>query len=330
LIVTDTAKLTSLKSVFGNVFLLDADGKNCAFKCPNPICGSHAKNKLKFIVKLENSACHCWVCGLKGKDAVGIAKKINPQAAIHLAAVYDKQHKSVLFDSNNDLISTQFSLPDDFQLIANLIEKKSRLYPDTLHIIDYLQSRKITIDDMWRYKIGVSGKTEYRRHALFPSFNKLGECNFCLARSIDSKQKQKYKNHGEKTHQIIYDEIHVNFSEPLHIFEGVFDLIRSGLNGTALLGSNLSKSSLLFKAIIENKPITTICFDGDVKEKALKAANLLHHYGVDVMIAEFPFDSDPGSLDRETVIDIIRKSKTYTPNTSLLYKINKIKSGTNL
>ena len=73
LIVTDTAKIEALKRAFGKKHLLDADGKNCTFKCPNPKCGSHAKDKLKFVVRVEDSACHCWVCDLRGKRSIWIA-----------------------------------------------------------------------------------------------------------------------------------------------------------------------------------------------------------------------------------------------------------------
>ena len=328
LIVTDTAKIEALKRAFGKKHLLDADGKNCTFKCPNPKCGSHAKDKLKFVIRVEDSACHCWVCDLRGKSSIWIAKRWSPGSVDRLAEVYHLDRGTPLRGDECETPEEAYTLPEDFRLIAPMVESGQTRDPAVRSVLAYLINRGLTVRDMWRYKVGISSATGYRGSALFPSFSPVGEVEFCLARTTDPDAFRKYKNHGAKSSKIIYDEIHVDFQDTVHLFEGVFDLVRSRLNGTALLGSSLPTSGKLFERLAVERPPVVLCLDADVQSKSSFIANKLAQFGVDVKVASLPEGKDPGSMEQHELLEAIQAAKPFTWNDPLLSKIKNIRSGT--
>lgn len=327
MLITDTLKSSILKKAFGKNVIVDADGKNYTFLCPNPKCGSHVKNKLKFVVRLEDSTCHCWVCGLKGRNAGYVIRKYKPDLLEQFLTIYDVKLNNDLTTQNN--IQSSYQLPEDFQLIADLVERGALLEPDTAAVLRYLKSRQIDISQMWRYKIGVSNEPGYRRSALFPSFDIDGNVTFCQSRKIwDDGKSPKYKNHGAKSKEIIFDEIHLLTDERVHIFEGVFDLIRAGVNGTCLLGSFLSTDGALFKRLASDRPPVTLCLDNDAEDKAIKIGKVLLEFGIDVSMAILPNKADPGSMPKDQLLEKLANAQPLLWKNKMLSKIATIRSGT--
>lgn len=326
MIVTDTAKAAFLRKAFGKKHEIDADSVNWSFECPNRKCGSHAKEKLKFVVRLEDSMCHCWVCDLKGRTAGWVLKKYRPE----MVEEFERLWSVSGYSSDQDQETQEeppFELPEDFQLLGELVEGPGVRHPDHVRVLRYLQSRDVTIDDLWRFKIGVSSANGFRRSALFPSFDADGTCRFCLARRADENAKWKYKNHGVKAREVVYDEIHLRTNEKIHVFEGVFDLIRAGVNGTALMGSFLSEGSALFGLIARSAVPVVLCLDDDAKSKTIKIAEKLINYGIDVRWAKLPPDKDPGEMQREQLLEALENAAPIGWQTGLLNRIKNIKSG---
>ena len=137
-----------------------------------------------------------------------------------------------------------------------------------------------------------------------------------------------YKNYGAKTSKIIYDEIHVDFQQVVYLFEGVFDLIRSGMNGTVLMGSNLPISGKLFGKLAIERPPVVLCLDSDAKDKATHIASNLSKFGVDVKVSTIPQGKDPGSMDTDMLKKYLQNSRPFSWNDPLIQKIKRIKSGT--
>ena len=326
LIVTDTAKAAFLLKAFGKRHEIDADAANWSFECPNRKCGSHAKEKLKFVVRLEDSMCHCWVCDLKGRTAGWVLKKHKPE----LVEQFEQLWSVSGYSNGSEQIEPEtppFELPEDFQLLGELVEGPGVKHPDHVRVLRYLQSRSVSVDDMWRFKIGVSSANGFRRSALFPSFDVDGGCRFCLARRTDNDAKWKYKNHGVKAREVVYDEIHLRTDERIYIFEGVFDLIRAGVNGTALMGSFLSEGSALFELITRSGAPVTLCLDDDAADKTIKIADKLVNYGIDVRWARLPTGKDPGEMEKEELLKVLRTAQPIGWQTGLLNRIKNIKSG---
>ncbi len=68
---TTTSKVDFILQHFGEGDV-SRDGTNIAVKCL--ACGK-SESKRKFSIRLDNWRCHCWVCGIKGKNLFGILKE---------------------------------------------------------------------------------------------------------------------------------------------------------------------------------------------------------------------------------------------------------------
>lgn len=326
LIVTDTVKANFLRKAFGKQHEIDSDASNWTFACPNRKCGSHAKEKLKFVVRIEDSMCHCWVCDLKGRTIGWVLKKHRPELVEEFEQLWSVSGYAA-GDETDEPEEPPYELPEDFQLLGELVESGGIRNPDHVAVMQYLQNRGVTLDDLWRYKIGVSSENGYRRSALFPSFDADGNCRFCLARRATDELKFKYKNHGAKAREVVYDEIHLRTDERIHVFEGVFDLIRSRVNGTALMGSFLSEGSALFKKLAQSAAPVTLCLDEDATDKAISIAAKLSRFGIDVRIARLPSGADPGSMERDDVLAALDAAQPFRWQDGLLNRIKGIRSG---
>lgn len=321
--VTETEKIKFLEKLLGKKYEIDPKKENYIFPCPNKNCSSLIKNKLKFIVKLDDSQNHCWVCGLKGKNLLPIIKKFNSSYALEFSKLWNIQLK---FEPEKVEEKNLLELPADFQLIAELIENK-KLDKKSLNKLNYLNSRKVSLPEMWKFKIGISNEYPWNLGPIFPSFNSNGELNLAVIRTIDPKSKFKYKVFGNHSSKIIYNETNLNVNDPIVIFEGVFDQIRSGIeNSTCLLGSFLSENSALFNFLIKNNMNVILCLDSDVEEKTLKIAQKLNYYGLEVKITKLSGD-DPGSMEKEKLLEDINNSIDYNWLNKINSKIKNIKSG---
>lgn len=324
--ITDTEKINLIKKAFGKKFEVDSTQENYTFVCPNKKCGSHAKGKLKFVVRVKDSACHCWVCGLKGRNAGYIIKNYAVHLLDEFQRVYQVKHENRSQDQAVE-IEEKHELPQDFRLLAELISEGQLKDPDHVAVYKYLASRNLTIRDLWRYKVGVASGGKFHRAAIFPSFNSEGEFEFAVLRKINPELRMKYFNIGKKSSQIIFNEIHVDFNQRIYLFEGVFDLIRSGLNGTCILGSSLAKSGSLYQKLISKVPPVTICLDADARAKSIKIAQDLVQYGLDVKITNLPEDTDPGSLPKDELHNHLHNAVSFAWQDSITNKIKSIRSG---
>ena len=80
---TVTSKIEFIVGQFGEG-TVSRDGNNIAVKCPS--CGKD-DSKRKFSIRLDNWNCHCWVCGIKGKNLFNILKNTRSTEAAHEYAI---------------------------------------------------------------------------------------------------------------------------------------------------------------------------------------------------------------------------------------------------
>ena len=80
---TFTSKILFIRKAFGETTTA-RDGVNIAVLCP--ACGIDT-GKRKFSINIKTWRCHCWVCGVKGKDPYNIIKK-------HISADIAKEFRS--------------------------------------------------------------------------------------------------------------------------------------------------------------------------------------------------------------------------------------------
>ena len=290
-----------------------------------PFCGhKHSSKKKKFAINFENLNWHCWICNTKGKSLTQLYYKLN---------VYDNEllSKIKILDSNAGIVplhktknSNNVSLPKGFfSLRKNNIHKK--LFSKNL-LIEYLQKRNITMEDIERYNIGITNdeKTGCETRLIIPSYNELGVLNYYTARDYVGNIDLKYLNPKiEKLEQIIFENL-IDFDYTICLVEGVFDAITLRRNAIPLLGKTLSKKSKLFKKIIENRPTVIVFLDKDAFNNAIEIAQLLIDYNIEVILVDsrkLPDDKDINDIGFEQSWKLINESKKVDNTTLFQYKI---------
>jgi DNA primase len=314
---TFTSKISFVRKAFGEVTLA-RDGVNVAAKCPN--CKSSSKRK--FSINLETWGCHCWVCGIKGKNLRSILFKYvgNDFAYEYSDRFLSKSHKNKMSEEIEDKVS----LPRDFiPLFLNF----SPSDPDIKDCMRYLVSRGINKRDIWYFKLGTCEKGSYRRRIIVPSFDSDGILNYFSARSIDESSGFKYLNSKAKKTDIIFNELNIDWKSELTLVEGPFDLFKCNQNSTCLLGSNLRKDSYLFKKIASNRTPVLLALDSDMKKKSAKIADLLSSYDCQVRIADLKGYSDVGEMRRSDFAKAMSCAKLWSRESSLMQKISSIQTG---
>ncbi len=159
-----------------------------------------------------------------------------------------------------------------------------------------------------------------------PSFNVDGKLNFFVARTIDNKRYPKYLNPSISKIDIIFNELNINWKEPLTIVEGAFDLVKCNSNATCLLGCQLSEESLLFSEIIKNSTPVILALDNDKQYRQQKIAKKLSTYDISVKILSLNGFQDVGEMSKKQFMDAKNCARQWTSTGMLQYKISNIRS----
>ena len=243
-----TRKEKVLKQVLGEHY---QSSDEFLFSCP--FC-KHPKKKLS--VNIEKNVWKCWVCDKSGKTIDYLIKCFGTTQDLKDWGINKnlelEQITDLLYGKNKVVHKTDVVLPESYQPL--LAGPKTFLKTQA---IKYLRKRGVTDRDIFRLKIGVCKTGEYGNRIIIPSFNVDGDLNYFVARSLDSGY-LKYKNPKVSKNDIVFNELLLDFREPLFIVEGVFDSIVMGKNSVPILGSTVRESSYLFQKIVENN--TSISF----------------------------------------------------------------------
>ena len=316
---TTTSKVDFVSQHFGEGDI-SRDGTNIAVKCP--ACGK-SESKRKFSICLETWRCHCWVCGIKGKNLFGIIKEFRGlEHARDYALKFDI--KTDVKISENDEIKKIF-LPKDFIMIA---ANQNICDPDFRDAVSYLRSRGVTDKKMWYHKIGTCISGGYwNRRVIFPSFDSKGVLDYYVSRSIDEETKPKYVNAKADKKNIVFDSIRIDWKSELTLVEGVFDMVRCDQNATCILGSYMSDKHKIFGEIVKNNTPVLLALDHDVIDKTYKIAHLFHSYGISVRIMDTSGYDDVGEMNSDEFYKRSLEANNYTGDTRLSFLIDSIRSG---
>ena len=254
-----------------------------------PFCKHHKK---KLSVNVTKGFFKCWVCDTKG----GISYLIKRFGTI------DDRHDWALLDqevdfSTMDLIFNQpeeklppVNLPSEYICLA-----KKGLPPVANDAISYLWSRGIGQKDILYHKIGFCLTGKYKKRIIIPSFDDEGNCNYFTARSY-SGDWLSYKN-PPASKNIIFNDLLINWNEPVTLVEGPFDAIKMK-NSIPILGSTLKETTKLFKKIVEKQTKVYIGLDEDALNKSMRIISLLLEYGLDVYKLDTSDIEDIGSITK--------------------------------
>ena len=207
-------------------------------------------------------------------------------------------------------------LPDEFTSLCN-----RNLPLSSTRVTDYLFSRGIERNEILKWKIGYCEKGRYGGRVIIPSFNSDGNVNYFIARSYVGHNRR-YLN-PPCGRDIIFNELSVDWDEPLILVEGVFDAIVAGENAIPILGSTLRNDSRLFQAIAAHDTPVYLALDPDAEKKAKWIIRSMLQY--DVEIHKVPIDDyeDIGSMSPETFKEKLQQSELINSEMYLLEKMLK-------
>ena len=316
--ITLTQRVDALKKVFRNV-RVSRDGCDVAVPCP--VCKT--PDKLKLSVNIETLQYHCWVCGAKGSKIARLVREhIGESEGSWLAETLGEEPGNMLQHEED-----AEPLPDlpDRSIPIVICDSKD---PNFRAVKRYCERRGLTESDMWRYRICWSPEDRFQRRAIFASVDAEGDLNYWVSRSIDPDSKIRYINCPVPKDKIIFNEVDIDFSKPVCIFEGPFDLIKTKVNGTCLLGSSVSQTSMLLSRLVSSNSEVILCLDRDVQDKENRIADRLTSWGLSVKIAKPPAKyKDFGEMAREDAVKCIEKAKLWGYKSSFAHKLSKISSG---
>ena len=283
-------KLTILKEVLGAYY---CSRDEYLFKCP--YC-EHSKKKLS--VNIKRNFYKCWVCDSKGRDIRWLVKKFgtpqNQKEWSTLNNQVDMSDMSNLFEKNEPIEEKQrLKLPDEFVFLGG-----KKLTFESRRPIQYLKQRGVTLEDVRYYKLGYCSDGEYRNRVIIPSFDDEGYCNYFVGRAYTDDW-MKYKN-PKASRDIIFNELLVDWREPVILVEGPFDAIKAR-NSIPILGSTLNTKSKLFSKLVEKSPQVYIAFDNDALQKSLLVVKNMIEYGLEVYRMDTSNIEDIGSLSSAEV-----------------------------
>ena len=189
---------------------------------------------------------------------------------------------------------------------------------DTTDAFRYLSSRGIGRREILKWKIGYCKEGRYGGRIIIPSIDTDGDCNYFIARSYVGHQRR-YLN-PPTDRDIVFNELNIDWDEPIILVEGVFDAIIAGPNSVPILGSTLRENSKLFQQIVKNDTPVYIGLDVDAERKTKKIIKDLLNYGIEVYKIDTSGFDDIGSMSRQEFLNAKDKAVRYESNDYLLYE----------
>lgn len=324
-LITQTQVISILEKIFGEGKLSNA-GQNLSVVCPK--CKKEkgrSYSKKKLVIRTDNLVCHCWVCGHKARTPASLVKTFFPGSFKEYLDNFSSGKKFLDIENLEEFSlgegEISCTLPIGFKLLA--LEYNAKI-PFIKKAKKYLASRGIvTMQELWYWKFGISEEDEdLKDRIILPSFNSEGKLNFWTARIFGRKGNPKYLNPELKRESVVFNEINIDWTKPLTITEGPFDLLKCNTNATCLLGSSLSEDYLLFRKIVENQTPVVMALDEDAKDKSISLIKKLLEYGIDVKFMDIPQTTgDVGAMTRKEFSNLYSTAIPVSHENFLSFKI---------
>ena len=258
-----------------------------------PYCGHHKK---KMSINFSNGYWKCWVCDTRGKNIYRIVRKFGNyqqrQKYRELQGLVDLTDFEEMFKEYNNIQEKQIlEMPEGFVSLCN-----KDLPMDSTDAFRYLSSRGIGRREILKWKIGYCKEGRYAGRIIIPSFDVEGDLNYFIARSYVGHTRR-YLN-PPANRDLVFNELNIDWDEPVILVEGVFDAIAAGNNAIPILGSTLREQSRLFQAIAIHDTPVYMALDGDAEKKAEWIIKSMLRY--DIEIHKVPIDEeDVGEMDSQ-------------------------------
>lgn len=256
-----------LEDIFGNYKLHNEGKGQVSFDCP--VCSYEIKGldkgdgKGNLEINYKSNVYKCWSCAESHETHGSLYSLIKKYGTPkHL-----KKYQLLKPEENEDGYKRTYKkvrLPKEFIPFKN-VSLGLKLTPHYKQAINYIKSRNITDEMLFRYNIGFCYQGPYENRIIIPSYNEYNELNYFIARSYLTKTKLKYKNPEAQKELIIFNEHLINWDEPIYIVEGAFDSIFIP-NSIPMLGKFMSEN--LYVKLYERAKKIIIILDPDAWEDA--------------------------------------------------------------
>jgi len=308
----NSEKIQILREILGDYY---KSNDEYLFFCS--FCGHH---KRKMSVNISKNTYKCWICDSRGRNLYYLVKRFgnyhHRQVWRSFEETVDMSDFDNIFEKKEEEVTQRVRLPNEFVCLANTNLPFTAKAP-----LKYLKKRKVTEYDILKWKIGYCDDGEYRNRIIIPSFSLDGYCDYFIART-HTKDWLKYKN-PPVSKNIVFNELMINWNEPITLVEGVFDAINAE-NSVPLLGSTLSTHSKLFKAILTHSRRIYVALDQDAEKKALSIINALISHGVEVYKINTSDYEDVGEMTKEQFKEKKQEASLIDSSSLLIQKILQI------
>jgi len=323
--VTQGQFIDFIEKTFGEGYL-SRDKQNLSVVCPK--C-KKLKNteKKKLAIHTTFYGYHCWSCKIKGKNIGSLIKRYKPFAFPFFHEKFGSSVKSIeQINESDEIDGINLKLPLGFISFVDAINIK---HESLKKFLPYIKQRGLTYNDLVYYKLGFTDlDKDFKDKIIIPSFDEQGKLNFFTSRMIHDRMPQyKYLNCNEDVDSIIYNELYINWEEPLLVVEGPFDAIKcQSQNVLCLLGKRINKESYLFHTITTKKPKIILCLDSDAINEQEKIAKTLFENNIDVSVLELPEGmKDFGDLKETNDFEqILSSCYPWFPSNYLAHKVDSL------
>ena len=242
-----------------------------------PYCGHHKK---KMSINFANGYFKCWICDERGKNIYRIVRKFGNyqqrQKYRELQGLVDLTDFEEMFKEYNNIEEKQIlEMPEGFVSLCN-----KDLPMDSTDAFRYLSSRGIGRREILKWKIGYCKEGRYAGRIIIPSFDIEGDLNYFIARSYVGHTRRYLNPPADR--DIVFNELNIDWDEPIVLVEGVFDAIAAGFNAIPILGSTLREGSRLFQAIAVHDTPVYMALDHDAEKKAEWIIKSMLQYDLEV------------------------------------------------
>ena len=287
------------------------------FTCP--FCNHHKK---KLSVNFAKGFWKCWICDSRGKSIYRLVRKFGTyqqrQKWLELEGRLDLNEFENIFAEMNDVEEEQvIELPKEFISLCN-----KRLPRSSKRVLNYLQLRGITREQILKWKIGYCDDGRFGGRVIIPSFNNDGNINYFIARSYVGHQRKYLNPTAEK--DIIFNQLSVDWDSPVTLVEGVFDAIVAGENAIPILGSTLRENTKLFQAIAINDTPVYLALDEDAKKKTGQIVKSMLQYDIEVLEIDTSGCEDVGSMSHDVFLE--RKNQAQPVDYDNFFLYNALKN----
>lgn len=260
---------------------------------------------------------HCWRCGYSGTLKKLVRENGTESENERLSdAIAEINEGSPILDSDDNIVVTysDVKLPDAFSTDFKKTSKGAVAE-------EYMHHRGVGDNIIKRFGIGYATFGGNNPWIVIPSYDKFGSLNYWTARECFGKGMRNPKS-DKKT--IVFNEMRINWYEPVTIVEGPFDHIVVP-NSIPLLGKQMDCESAVYKALYDkSRAGIRIMLDPDAKNNAIRIYRTLDSGKLQgtVTIAECPDWMDASDLYREYgrkgILSVLSKSRKIDSLESVL------------